>query len=173
MTRVKVLFSNAFNDWSCVKKPNKITHSTNTVKINTSNVSHKKTVALFIWKRTADKPMRTHATHSCFLVYLCYIFLFFLTRKTNNKTIHSHVPWLKGSTQQLGRESWACALTCQWKTTTFTPLSCSLQFQKTMYYKNETQYQIFTSVQLNPWPVGSTNKSMQVNYSMDHHSYIQ
>lgn len=44
VTRVRLLFSNAFNNSSCVQKEKKNynTHSTNTVKINTSNVSDKK-----------------------------------------------------------------------------------------------------------------------------------
>lgn len=37
-----LLFSNAFNNSSCVKIKTNITHSTNTVKINTSDVSDKK-----------------------------------------------------------------------------------------------------------------------------------
>lgn len=54
---------------------------------------------------------------------------------------------------------------------TFIPLSWSLQCQKTMYYKNETQYHIFTSVQFNPDLLALPTKackSMSLN-----HFYIQ
>lgn len=43
----------------------------------------------FYLKMHTNEMMRTHATRSCFLVYLCYIFLFFfqLEKQTNKQKI--------------------------------------------------------------------------------------
>lgn len=100
----------------------------------------KKTVALFIWKHTH----RQTDEDSCYTQLLLHTFFLFLTRK--NKLKHRHLPWLKGSTLRLGEESWAYAITCQWKTTTFTPRSCSLVLQNL----NTISKKKFTPVQLNP-----------------------
>lgn len=37
----------------------------------------------FYLEMCTQTTMRTHATHSCFLSYLCYIFLFFCNWKQN------------------------------------------------------------------------------------------